>query len=263
MKELTFTGRYSREYTDPEVPCREENFGWHEREMTVPAGQSALVLVDCWDRHPVVSFSERAGRVVRERILPTVEACREAGVKIVHAPSPAVAHEYPQWMVYAGDRELFADSGPAPAWPPVEFVRRAHGYTDNPYARPGEPTLEQWLEDETLFPEMRIIDLLEPAPEDFVVATGDQLHRLCRHREILHLFYAGFAANICMQFRDYGIRALRDRGYHTVLLRDCTAAIEGSHTLGGEWLLEAAIFNIELKVGCSTTVEQLQQACQR
>ena len=50
---------------------------------------------------------------------------------------------------------------------------------------------------------------MEPAPEDFVVATGDQLHRLCRDRGILHLFYAGFAANICIPFKDYGIRALR------------------------------------------------------
>ncbi|GAG44603.1 unnamed protein product [marine sediment metagenome] len=37
MKELTLTCRYSREYTAPDIPCREENFGWHERTVTVPA----------------------------------------------------------------------------------------------------------------------------------------------------------------------------------------------------------------------------------
>ncbi len=221
MKQLTFTCRHSREYTDPDVPCREENFDWHQREITVPADQSALVLVDCWDRHPVVSFVERAERVARERILPVVQPCREAG------------------------------------------VRRTQGYTNDPYARPAEPLLEQWLADDNLFPGMRIMSFLEPGPQDFVVATGEQLHRLCRHREILHLFYAGFAANICVQFRDYGIRAMRDRGYHIILLRDCTTAIEGSHTLDGEWLTQAAIFNIELKVGCSTTSEELQAACGR
>jgi len=31
---------------------------------------------------------------------------------------------------------------------------------------------------------------------------------------LLHLFYAGFAANICIPFKDYGIRALRARGYN-------------------------------------------------
>ncbi len=121
--------------------------------------------------------------------------------------------------------------------------------------------MEQWLQDETLFPAMRIMEFLEPQAGDFVVATGAQLHQLCRDQQILHLFYAGFAANICIQLRDYGIRAMHDRGYHTTLLRDCTTAIEGSHTLEGQWLLEAAIFNIELKVGCSTTAQQLQAAC--
>jgi len=262
MKQLTFTCRYSREYTDPDVPCREENFDWHQREITVPADQSALVLVDCWDRHPVVSFVERAERVARERILPVVQPCREAGVTVVHAPSPGVAHKYPQWLAYAANSELFGDGGQA-GWPPSEFIRRTQGYTNDPYARPAEPLLEQWLADDNLFPGMRIMSFLEPGPQDFVVATGEQLHRLCRHREILHLFYAGFAANICVQFRDYGIRAMRDRGYHIILLRDCTTAIEGSHTLDGEWLTQAAIFNIELKVGCSTTSEELQAACGR
>ena len=261
MKELVLTCRYSREYTAPEVPCREENFEWHERTVTVPASQAALVLVDCWDRHPVESFVERATQVARQKILPTVEACREAGVVVAHAPSPAVAQKYPQWLKYAGNEELFGPEGGEVAWPPAEFRSRVHQYDDSPFGRPAEPLLEQWLQDETLFPAMRIMDFLEPQAGDFVVASGAQLHWFCRDQQILHLFYAGFAANICIQLRDYGIRAMHDRGYHTILLRDCTTAIEGSHTLEGQWLLEAAIFNIELKVGCSTTAQQLQAAC--
>ena len=261
MKELTFTCRYSREYTSPEVPCREENFEWYERTVTVPAAHAALVLVDCWDRHPVASFVERATQVVRQKIVPTVEACRETGVVVAHAPSPEVAKKYPQWLKYAGNEEIFGPHRSEPAWPPEEFRRQIQRYDDNPYGRPAEPIREQWLDDETLFPAMRIMELLEPQAGDFVVASGAQLQRLCRDQRILHLFYAGFAANICIQLRDYGIRVMHDRGYHTILLRDCTTAIEGSHTLEGEWLLEAAIFNIELKVGCSTTAQQLQAAC--
>jgi len=261
MRELTFDCRYAREYTDLGIPCREENFQWHERKVTIPAAQTALVLVDCWDRHPVESFRERAAQVARQKILPTVEACRAVGITIVHAPSPEVARKYPQWLKYAGDEELFGPRTSEPGWPPVEFRRHVHQYDDSPFGRPAEPLLEQWLHDEALFPAMRIMELLEPEADDFVVATGEQLHRLCHDQQILHLLYAGFAANICVQFRDYGIRAMHNRGYHTILLRDCTSAIEGSHTLAGQWLLEAAIFNIELKVGCSTTAQQLQAAC--
>ncbi len=263
MKELSFVCRYSREYTDLDVPCREENFGWHERTVTIPAAQTALVLVDCWDRHPVESFQKRATQIAREKILPTLEACREAGITIVHAPSPEVAKKYPQWLKYASDEELFGSPEPEAGWPPAEFRRQVRSYNDSPYGRPAEPIREQWLNDENLFPAMRIMELLEPQADDFVVATGEQLHRLCGDQQILHLLYAGFAANICVQFRDYGMRPMHERGYHTILLRDCTAAIEGSHTLAGQWLLKAAIFNIELKVGCSTTAEQLQAACRQ
>ncbi len=261
MKDLSFICRYGREYTAPDIPCREENFGWHEREITVPAAQTALVLVDCWDRHPVESFQERAAQIAHEKISPTLEACRESGVMVVHAPSPAVAQKYPQRLKCAGNEELVRSQNSEAAWPPADFRQRVGRYDGNPYGRPAEPTLEQWLDDENLIPARRIMELLEPRADDFVVATGEQLHRLCRDQQILHLLYAGFAANICVQFRDYGMRPMHDRGYHTILLRDCTAAIEGSHTLPGEWLLEAAIFNIELKVGCSTTAQQLQEAC--
>ena len=33
---------------------------------------------------------------------------------------------------------------------------------------------------------------------DFVVATGEQLHELCEERRILHLLFAGLAANRCI-----------------------------------------------------------------
>ncbi len=136
MKELTFTCRYSREYTALDVPCREENFGWHEKTVTVPAAQAALVLIDCWDRHPVESFVERATQVARQKILPTVEACREAGVLVVHAPAPQVARKYPQWLKYAGDEELFGPQKSEVTWPPAEFRNRAHQYDDSPFGRP-------------------------------------------------------------------------------------------------------------------------------
>ena len=77
----------------------------------------------------------------------------------------------------------------------------------------------------------------------------------------LHLLYAGFATNICVQHRDYGMRAMRDRGYHLILLRDGTAGIEFGESIEGGWLTRGAIMNIEMKVGASITSEQLQQAC--
>ena len=107
----------------------------------------------------------------------------------------------------------------------------------------------------------RILPPLTPQPKDYVIATGEQLHRLCRHQEILHLFYAGFAANVCVLYRDYGTRAMAQRGYNVILLRDGTCAIEANSTLQDERLLKAAILGIEMFVGSTTTSQALLNAC--
>jgi nicotinamidase-related amidase len=109
--------------------------------------------------------------------------------------------------------------------------------------------------------ERRILPALTPQPDDFVIATGEQLHRLCHHRKILHLIYAGFAANVCVLYRDYGTRAMSRRGYNVILLRDGTCAIESAETLQEERLLQAAILGIEMFVGSSTTSQALLDAC--
>ena len=81
------------------------------------------------------------------------------------------------------------------------------------------------------------------------------------HRRRLHLFYAGFATNICVLFRDYGTRAMAQRGYNVILLRDCTTGIEHRETLEGHWLTRAAINSIEIFTGHTTTSEQFLRAC--
>ena len=260
---LTLPVRWMREIGDSGEVGREDKLKHGEGRWTIPAEQTALVLVDCWaDYNVLQSNAERCAKICRERILPTMRACRKAGVTIMHAPSESWAANYPQWLACAGDDELFGPPpGPEPSWPPKEFRRREGPYA--PFRAPwlaDEPAYQEWLK--SCPPEQRrIFDFLGPAPGDFMVGTGEQLHRLCHHRKILHLLYAGFAANICMQFRPYGTREMRHRGYNIILLRDCTTAIETPETLAGLWMTETAILNIEMKVGASTTSADMQRAC--
>ncbi|HAA75775.1 TPA: hypothetical protein DCE37_11735 [Candidatus Latescibacteria bacterium] len=254
MATFDLTVRYSRELSDPELPCREEHFIHGEMSWTMKAEETGIVLVDCWDKHPVESHLERGGQIARDHILPVIEACRRSGIEVIHAPSPQQARLFPQWTKYAEDRELHGGSGSGPEWPPHDLRRRTGEYAA--FARPPEPRVEAVTE----MRETRgIMDFLGPKPEDFVVSTGAQLHRLCRHQGIVHLFYAGFAANICVQRRDYGVWEMLDRGYNIVLLRDCTTAIEHSETWDGMWLTRASILDMELRAA-SATSEALVQA---
>ena len=260
MKELILPVRYYRLYTDPDVACVEENFHHVELTWPLPAAQTALVMVDVWDLHYIQSHEERSGRITRERLAPVVAACRETGMTIIHAPAPQTAHKYPQWTRYAGDGEFDTSKSEPPSdWPPEAFRKRTGEYEN--FTKPWhEPVMDEWKKVEH---KRRIVAAVAPHPDDFVIATGDQLHRLLRHRQILHLLYAGFAANICVLYRDYGTRAMGAgaRGYNIILIRDCTTAIEAHDTFASELLTKAAVLEIEMQVGYSTTSTAVIEAC--
>ena len=65
----------------------------------------------------------------------------------------------------------------------------------------------------------------------------------------LFLFYVGFAANMCVPFRDYGMRAMKDRGYEIILVEDCTTAIEVEDTADELILSRACKIDAALTVG--------------
>lgn len=257
MRDISIPVRHYRLYTDLDVPCREENFHYVERTWVLPVEATGIVLVDCWDLHYMASHLERTNVIAQQRLAPVVQACRRAGITVIHAPSPQTAAKYPQWTHYAADETLFGKEREEPEWPPADFRRREGRFAV--YGRPPEP-LQPRIERERS--ERNIVACLAPQPGDFVIATGEQLHRLCHHRGLLHLFYGGFAANICVLYRDYGMRAMgRDRGYNVILLRDCTTAVETHDTLQEELLLKVAIRSIEMDFGTTTTSEALLSAC--
>ena len=102
---------------------------------------------------------------------------------------------------------------------------------------------------------------IEVADDDFVLATGQQLHDLCRERGILHLVYAGFATNWCVLGRDYGMRAMRRRGYNLILLRDATMGVEFPDTLGELKATELAVREAEQQIGFSASNEDFLAVC--
>jgi nicotinamidase-related amidase len=242
----------------------ESSFHYETWPVTIAAREAAVVLVDVWDRHVITSHAARTAEIARTRIAPTLTAARAAGIAVVHAPSPVQARRYPQWTRYAGESDASAPAirslpfvEPTDGWPPTAFRRRAGPFAQfrRPSAAPvAAPRAER---------EERVIDpSVEPEPDDFVIATGEQLHRLCAARGILHLFYAGFAANICIPFKDYGMRAFHARGYHTILLRDCTTAIEGHDTVDDLAGTRQAIRELEMAgIAATITSAELVAAC--
>ena len=210
----------------PDLPYREEHFGYVHLPVSVPLEQAALVLVDCWDQIIVESFQERAERICEETIRPVLEASRSAGITVVHAPSPPVAEKFREFWPPEAVDERATEAVAAAYWPPADFAMRRGDWAHLQARRSGlhQELLDRIDRDRSIHPAVL------PEAGDFVIATGEQLHRICRERGILYLFYVGFATNICVPDRDYGMRAMRERGYALVLLRDATTGVEARDT---------------------------------
>ena len=210
----------------PDLPYREEHFGYVHLPVRIPVEQAALVLVDCWDQIIVESFQERAGRICEETIRPILTASRSAGMTVVHAPSPPVAEKFRQFWPPDAAGKIAPAAATAADWPPADFAKRQGKWVHLQARRSGlhQEQLDRIDRDRSIHPSVL------PQTGDFVIATGEQLHRLCKERGILYLFYVGFATNVCVPDRDYGLRAMRERGYALVLLRDATTGVEASDT---------------------------------
>lgn len=236
---------------------------YHTAVWPLDPRQTALVLVDVWDWHGIRSHLERAQQILQDRIAPVVQAARRAGITVVYAPSPEVAVLYPQSRAYAAGHRLrrwrerwaarVASATRWLDWPPRSFRGRRDAYAM--FARTPAP---RWPETR---PALRIPACIEPEPDDPVIFSGADLRRVARRRRILHLLYAGFAANRCLDHaRDYSMAAMRRLGYNLILLRDCTTGIETAETVEGLFATTVAIQEIE-QSDASTTSDDLLRAC--
>lgn len=246
MKTLDLRVRYFQDSTPADVPCRETEFVRREFEMPLPIDQTALILVDLWNVHFIESWIERAKQVTVECVVPVIDAARKVGMTIVHAPSPSVAQQYPQ---------LQRHKPPQPAapntWPPPEFRSRSGDYNVYRGPRSQPPGIGgHW---DKLSSQLSMSPAIDVKEDEFVIATGQQLHELLEERGTLHLLYAGFATNWCVLGRDYGIRSMSRYGYNIILLRDATTGVEFPDTYDNLFTTEIAIREVEQQYGFSAS----------
>ncbi len=246
MKTLDLRVRYFQDSTPADVPCRETEFVRREFEMPLPLDETALVLVDLWNVHFIESWIERAKQVTVDCVVPVIDAARKIGMTIVHAPSPSVAAQYSQ---------LERHNPPQPStphtWPPADFRSRSGDY--NVYRGPRSQPPGIGIHWNKLASQLSMSPAIDVKEDEFVIATGQQLHELMEERGILHLLYAGFATNWCVLGRDYGIRSMSRYGYNIILLRDATTGVEFPDTYENLFTTEIAIREVEQQYGFSAS----------
>jgi nicotinamidase-related amidase len=243
-KSLHVKPRYYRWHVDPGQAWIEKNTGYASLDWEIPLSQAAVVLVDVWDRHYIHDPEARAEQIIQTKLCPLLAACRRAGLKIIHAPSPEQARQCSGWFGRNTEQVSSAAPPTAPAtvsWPPPAFRNKTGPY--GKYARPPEPmdkVRAERLKGLTIHPDVR------PVGDEAVVATGEELHRYCQQQGILFLFYAGFNTNACILLRDYGTLEMGKRGYEVIIVRDCTTGMESFETTDELWQTRGAILFLEM-----------------
>ena len=196
---------------------------------------TAIVLCDFWDSH-TCSRAVRRVQQLAPRVAAVVDAARDRGVLVIHAPSDCMdfykdhparrrATEAPraadlpdgitQWMKRldaaeekAGDPIDSSDGGNDDT-PEEKTAWRAVLAREGRLAGPW-PWRRQ-------HPSVRI----DP-DKDIVSDRGDEIWNVLRARGIRHVFVAGVHTNMCVCGRPFGIRRLVAGGLEVVLLRDLT-----------------------------------------
>ncbi len=246
METLNLRVRYFQDSTPADVPCRETAFIRREFEMPLPVAETALVLVDLWNVHFIESWIERAKQVTVDCVVPVIDTARKAGLTIVHAPSPPVAAQYPQLQ-----RHKPPEPSAPSTWPPSDFRSREGDYVVYRGPRSQPPGIGiHW---DKLASQLSMSPAIDVQEDEYVIATGQQLHELLEEKRIMHLIFAGFATNWCVLGRDYGIRSMARYGYNIVLLRDATTGVEFPDTYDNLFTTEIAIREVEQQYGFSAS----------
>ncbi len=229
----------------------ESEFCRVEREVTLPLQTCALVLVDVWDTHHITSHLRRCERIIDTTLAPLVDSARHCGLQVIHAPGPEVAAHYPQCTSHGKRLPTLWLGQSAPPTP------KAGNHPTLPgLPRPDDPPTDVLA----LRQNRRIAPQVAPTHDERVVADRQQLFQALEASGIETIFYAGFASNICLPYRDYGMRAAQAAGWKVVLVRDATTAVEFAESLDGEKLLAASIADIEMNYGSTTTALALRRA---
>jgi len=173
------------------------------------------VVIDMWDRHWCKTYTERVGNLV-PRMNDTLAAARKLGIQVVFAPSDTTDFykDYPQ-------RKAMQAVPQHPAPKTIGFqAPRPPGPTDHCECGRDEPCGKgrAWSRQH---PELKIEegDLIGDCN------NGGELLSLCREREIDTLLYMGVASNMCVQYRSFGIRNIKNHGLRVIVVRDLVEAI--------------------------------------
>jgi nicotinamidase-related amidase/type 1 glutamine amidotransferase len=242
-----------------------------ESQQTWAASATAVIVCDMWDLH----HCKHAARRVEElapRVDRFLDAARERGAFIIHAPSSCMAAYATHPARERARSVLESESLPAEigAWCysiPAEGkgiypLDQSDGGCDTPPREQAE--FLQWLADQGRVPGSPWLRQIEAigidAERDAISDSGEEIWSLLEERGIDSVILVGVHTNMCVLGRPFGLRQMAKNGKRVVLCRDLTDTMYNPgrwpfvhHFRGNELIVE----HIEKYVCPTITSDQL------
>lgn len=189
------------------------------RTLDCPAGRTAVIVCDMWDKHWCKSATAGVAELA-PRIDAFCKAARKKGAIIVHAPSACMGF-YKDHPARLRMTEI-TGGGPVPEgmnqWcrgldgePKLPLdTSGGGGCPDEPPCAHGSPWTRQ------------IEAIAIDRRRDYVSDAGDEIWRLFERRKIANVILVGVHANMCVLGRPFGLRQWARLGKNVVLVRDLT-----------------------------------------
>jgi nicotinamidase-related amidase len=211
-----------------------------EQELEWNAAETAIIICDMWNQHWCASATQRVGALVRP-MNEVVSAARSHGVQIVHAPSGT--------MDFYKDTPFRLRVQQAPtAEPPVPIQGWCYLRPDTEGELPIDDSdggCDCAIPCKTHTAWSRQHPGLDIVSADGVSDKGPEIYNFFQAEGIKNVVLMGVHANMCVLGRPFGIRQLRDLGFHVALARDLTDTMYNprskphvSHARGTELIVE-------------------------
>jgi type 1 glutamine amidotransferase/nicotinamidase-related amidase len=189
-------------------------------QLALEPSNTAIVVVDMWDKHPCHTYTLRVGNLV-PRMNKTLEAARKLGIQIVFAPSDTL-----KFYVNCLQRNAMLAIPQHPVPNRVAFDPPGNPQPiDGCECGPEQPCRSRWNRCWT-----RQHPDLEITEQDLIgdCNNGRELLNLCAQRGIDTLIYMGVASNMCVQYRSMGIRNMKSYGLKAIVCADLVQAISAN-----------------------------------
>jgi nicotinamidase-related amidase len=185
---------------------------WKEvdRKRRISSASTAIVICDMWDNHWCKSASARCGEIAKRMEL-VLQAARNRGVLIVHAPSECMDayKDTAQRKVAIEARKVPLPAERNLSDPPLPIDDSDGGCDDEPQCK----NYKAWTREH---PALTI------AADDVVSDNGAEIYNLLKARGINTVLIMGVHTNMCVLRRSFAIRQMTKWGVSCVLVRDLT-----------------------------------------